>query len=164
MSVFNVKIKGLRDLQKNINNLRKGLGHFKTLNKMRVAGMDGFIEENFQKGGQPVVDGWKPLSRKTIKARRKGKRKASPKILIDNADLKNKRKQVVGTFGNEAKIVFDMPYANTHHFGDDSRNIPARPLYSNKAYRKTGKDQKIIQIWFNGQVKKAGTFIRKRII
>jgi phage gpG-like protein len=164
MAIFDIRVSGLAGLQRNLKKLSKGLGDTKTLNKMRVAGMDGFIEKNFQTEGQLVAPGgsWKPLDRKTIAARRKGKRKASPKILQDTGLMKNTRKFVIGD--KEAKIVFDALYANTHHFGSKQKNIPARPLFSNKAYAKTGKDKKIVQHWFNGEVKKAGTFIRRTII
>jgi phage gpG-like protein len=165
MAIFFVKINNMRALQKNVNRLSKELSDFKVLNKMRIAGMDRFIEENFQKEGQLVqTGGWKKLKKKTIKARRKGKRKASPLILQDIGNLKNHRKSIVGD--KTAKIVFDEKYANRHHFGwpkSGKKITPARPLFSNKAYAKTGKDQKIIDFWFKKQVKEAGNLIRRTI-
>jgi phage gpG-like protein len=166
MAVFSAKVKNLREFQRNLNKLSKNLGNFKQLNKMRVAAMDGFIEENFQKGGALVQSGgWKKLSKRTLAQRRKGKRKASPKILIDNGDLKNHRKQIVGD--KEAKIVFDEKYANRHHYGwpkSGKKITPKRPLFSQKAYTKTGKDQKVIQFWFKQQVKMSGQFIRRTVV
>jgi phage gpG-like protein len=163
MAVFSAKVKNLVEFQRNLKNLNKRLGDFKTLNKMRIAGMDSFIEENFQKQGQ-LVGGWKKLSRKTVEARRKGKRKASPKILQDTGLLKNTRKNIVGD--KVSKIVFEQKYANRQHFGwpkEGKKITPARPLFKKTSYDKTGKDLKIIQFWFKDQVKKSGKFIRRTI-
>jgi phage gpG-like protein len=169
MAVFFVKINNMRALQKNVNRLSKELSDFKVLNKMRIVGMDQFIEKNFQKEGQLVQDGgWKPITKKTIQARRNPKRKRGsskntqpPKILQDMAWMKNRRHP---EFSNKiAKIVFDMPYAKVHQKGSKKKGIPKREIFNQKAYAKTGKDQKIIDFWFKKQVKEAGNLIRRTI-
>ena len=106
------------------------------------------VQDNFQEGGKPA---WKPLQPNTLKQRwRKTHRgqkrtrldkkdtvgwarfRCGEKVLVESGHLSLSisymalsNKVLVGPFGHQGKKM--VPYAAVHQFGDESRNIPARP-------------------------------------
>ncbi len=84
------------------------------------------IKRNFEVGGRPKR--WKPLSKETIKRRRKG----SSKPLVDTGRLKNSINFKITGRSVEIGPSGDIVYAAIHQFGGragrgHSAQIPARP-------------------------------------
>lgn len=81
----------------------------------------------FQNECGPDGRAWKPLSAKTILARRKGKRKnLGTKILQDSGRLRGSISERYGA--GWAEIGTTVKYAPVHQYGSKKRNIPARPF------------------------------------
>lgn len=89
------------------------------------------VEKNFQEQGRP--EKWTPLSPRTIGARRRGRGRGGPRILIDSARLKNSvtHKLVAGP---GVKVGTNAIYARRQHFGypggegRGKAKTPARPF------------------------------------
>jgi len=90
----------------------------------------GSINKNFQQQGRPKR--WTPLAPGTLAARRKGKGRGGPKILIDKATMKNQVAFKVHSKGVEAGL--NAVQARRLHFGypggsgPGHSKTPARPF------------------------------------
>lgn len=75
---------------------------------------------------------WKPLAPSTVGGRRKGKRKTtkrySAKILLDRGILRGSIATRKTFLPPTVWIGTNIVYARTHQFGDQGRNIAARPF------------------------------------
>lgn len=76
----------------------------------------------FRNQQDPSGNAWKPLSPFTI-ARRK---KRSNKILLDTGRLRSSITFAVSN--TDVFIGTNVIYGSTHQFGNDKKNIPARPF------------------------------------
>ena len=79
-------------------------------------------EQRFIDQESPDGEPWEPLSEAYIKRKRKNR----DKVLIRDADLKD----TLSYNAQPESLEFgtNRIYGATHQFGDDSRNIPARPF------------------------------------
>ena len=81
-------------------------------------------QQRFTREQAPDGTPWAPLSPKTIKYKKRSKNK----ILILSSNLKNKYyKRATRNTVTVSTDGITIAYAATHQFGDDKRNIPARP-------------------------------------
>lgn len=107
--------------------------------------MDEGTRQHFADERGPDGQKWKPLADSTLLAHM---RRASPggiltkrgntrakavkalaqkKILLDHGRLSHELGREVSSMS--AMLTSVQPYAGTHQFGDDKRNIPARPFF-----------------------------------
>lgn len=92
------------------------------------------IDLSFKTESDPYGNPWEPLKKETIAKRRKGEASGkSDKILRDFGILANSfrysaDRDSVAIGVPPVSSGTNMIYAATHQFGDDTRNIPARPF------------------------------------
>ncbi len=124
---------GIQGLERVINRIRKlatDVRHVERPLKATGAYMLGSIERNFQAQGRPQK--WESLATSTIRGRRRGKGRGSPRILIDTAAMKNAVAYRVHTEGVE--IGLNKVQAKRQHFGfpggpgPGHAHTPARPF------------------------------------
>ena len=81
--------------------------------------------ERWARQESPEGRGWKELDRDYLQSKRKRESRGRNKILVLNEYLREGlRYQASNT---TLEFGTDSEYGRTHHQGDDSRNIPARP-------------------------------------
>lgn len=98
----------------------------KDTNAKATAYVGTWIQGNFQSQGEKAVSGgWKPLSPLTISLRIKGKKNASPRILEDRGNLKNRWKRFYTDV--DAYIESGVDYAAKHDKGDPHNKWNGRP-------------------------------------
>lgn len=142
--------------QKRIKKIIKRLDDRRSFFAQAVAATDKIIQDNFQKEGELLQPGgWKPLAPSTKLARQKGWGEyiasSSPKILQNTGQLKGQWKHLwTARFG---KVQSGKIYGTTHHYGDKSKNIPARPILPDEKHIMP-KLVKILSLWIKGTFKK----------
>ena len=124
-------IQGLNALIRRISQLATDTKHVERPLKAAGAYMLGSIEKNFRAQGRPRK--WKELAPSTIRGRRRGKGRGSPRILIDKARMKNQISfRVISEPGVE--IGLNAVQAARQHFGFPQGSgpghaaTPARPF------------------------------------
>ncbi len=111
----------LLNLQKRIKKFNDKFDKTETLLRSVATIMYQSVMQNFREEGTDVVK-WKPLAPLTIALRRKGRKKASPKILQDTGYLKN---SIYPIFTKDmASVGTNVEYAKLHQFGGTSK-VPA---------------------------------------
>lgn len=124
--MISIKTIGGAAVLRRITRSKAKLQNRSTMFKAATVFVQGWIQKNFKSDGRMSMGGrgWKKLKASTIKARRKGG--AGAKILRDMGTL---RQSFKATYNNVSGVVFNnLPYANTHNYGDKSRNIPERRM------------------------------------
>ncbi|RMG59198.1 MAG: phage virion morphogenesis protein [Gammaproteobacteria bacterium] len=76
----------------------------------------------FEEQKDPEGNAWLPLKESTLRR----KKKNADKVLIESGNLMETLRYRVGA--DRLEFGTDRIYGATHQFGDDSRNIPARPF------------------------------------
>jgi len=146
---------GMSALQKTMASRHKALTHRRNVNKSAVVLVDRFIQKNFQQqGALTTPGGWKPLALTTIKARRKGKGKGTPKILIDKGWLRQKWKHFyshsIGKVTSEARGVKSGVFYGVFH--DEGRGVPQRKIIPAQRHVKSDIE-KLYQTFIDSTVK-----------
>jgi len=123
-----ILIKGVNALIANNKRTIRDLQNRKTLNLASVIEVEKWVKRNFQKEGtlhdSPSLH-WKPLSKRTLAERRKGKGKGRPKILDDTGRLKsNWKRSASDRFGVLESM---LEYSSTHEFGEGK--VPKRKIF-----------------------------------
>lgn len=80
--------------------------------------------ERFARQESPEGDPWAPLSSRYAARKKKNK----DKILVLEGHLKDLLRYQVTEAGAALELGTDRIYGATHQFGDETRNIPARPF------------------------------------
>ena len=114
-----------RELQRAINRLIAAGGDMRAAMREVAGHLADSVADSFDREATPEGAPWKPLKPKTVRERQRRRYAAGP-ILERSGDLArsiladhDKTSAVAGT---------NLIYAATHHFGDASRGIPARPF------------------------------------
>lgn len=117
---------GIESVQKDIKSLKEKPEAVKVWSTVSMI-LKAETLRSFQNECGPDGRAWKPLSARTILARRKGKRKSlGTKILQDTGRL---RASISVNHGaGWAEIGTTIKYAPVHQYGSKKRNIPARPF------------------------------------
>ena len=124
------EIQGLSRLIRRVGQMATDTRHVERPLKAAGVYMLGSIEKNFQQQGRPKR--WTPLAQSTLAQRRKGRGRGGPRILIDQADLKNSISHRVLTHGVEIGSR-GLPYARRQQLGYEGGSgpghskTPARP-------------------------------------
>ncbi len=115
-------VEGLGRLLKRLGQLKTDTRHVEQPLKAAGAYMLGSLEKNFRAGGRP--EKWQGLAESTLRRRRRGKGRGSPRVLIDTGRLKNSFSFRVGalTWGligaaPGVEIGTNVVYAKRHQFG-----------------------------------------------
>lgn len=129
--ILNFSIKGMPELIKANQGLRKSLVDRRKVNAQAVIVVDRWINENFRGEGKlahPDAGGWAILADSTIAARRRGKKKELGfKILHGNtAQLRTNWKHKWSA--RSAQIQSQTPYAKYHQFKKGKRALPVRRI------------------------------------
>lgn len=134
-----------RAVQQALDNLSRRLSDMSPVMNRVAQVMEEGTRKHFEEERGPDGQKWKPLADSTLLAYM---RRASPgglltkrgntrakaikalaqkKILRDSGDLSHLLGRQVTA--SSAQLSSNMKYAATHQFGDDKRNIPARPFF-----------------------------------
>jgi phage gpG-like protein len=123
-------IQGLSRLLDRVAQMATDTRHVERPLKSAGAYMLGSVQKNFQSQGRPQK--WTPLAPSTLAARRKGRGRGGPQILIDTARMKNQIGFKVHSAGVE--VGLNAVQAKRQHFGYPGgtgrghSKTPARPF------------------------------------
>lgn len=128
ISIIPEKTKTLTEMQKIIRERQKKMQEWRTPLGMIATQMYRAVMENFRRQGTED-EPWKPLSPVTIKMRRKGKGRGSPRILQDTGTLMG---SIIPTYDERRALVgTTLNYAIKHQFGVGARTETV-PAYTRK--------------------------------
>lgn len=145
-----------REFQRDIKKILKTLDDRRSFFAQAVALTDKMIQDNFQQEGAVLQSGgWAPLAPSTMRAREMGwgeyVASGNPRILQNTGQLKSQWKHLwTARFG---KIQSGKIYGTTHHYGDKSRNIPARPILPDEKHLMP-KLTKLLSLWIKKAFRK----------
>ena len=114
-----------RELQRALNRLIKAGGDLTPAMREIAGHLADSVADSFDRQQAPDGAPWKPLKPKTVRDRQRRGYGAGP-ILERSGDLA--RSILADHDETSAVAATNLIYAATHHFGDERRNIPARPF------------------------------------